>query len=57
MSQPVNYITSLNRRKPIKDTTHIKIVCKFEKLIVLVSKELYIFFNCEAVTGYFLVAE
>ena len=38
ISQPLTFITSLNRGKPIKDETQIKIVLKFERLIVLVPK-------------------
>ena len=46
ISQRFNFTTSLNRRKPIKDNTQIKIVHKFERLIVLLPKQLYISYNC-----------
>ena len=57
ISQRLNFTTLLNRRKPIKDKTQIKIVCKFERLVVLLPSQLCILYNFEAVRGVFLVAE
>ena len=38
ISQCFNFTTSLKHRKPVKYTTQIKIVHKFERLIVLIPK-------------------
>ena len=38
ISQPLNFKTLLNRRKPVKDKTQIKIVRKFERVIVSLPK-------------------
>ena len=56
-SQCLNFTTSVKRRKPITDKTEIKIVLKFERLIVLLPKQLYISYNCETVTGDFFITE
>ena len=57
ISQCFNFTTPLKHRKPVKYKTQIKIVHKFERLIVLIPKQLCISYNRETVTGDFLVTE